>query len=840
MNLASRIFRRVQTIVLVAGMLGLVAEGAFAAPPSPLLTSVFPAGCQVGTTVDLTLTGTALDGLRSVECNAPRVHSEVVDGGRVRLSVPADTLPGCYDLWAVGSNGVSSPRSFIISSRPEFSEAEPNNSLMEAQSVPLDSIFNGRIDSASDLDAYRFQAQAGQRVILECVAQRMDSSLRAVLTILNNHGRELAVGRGYFGVDPLISFDVPEEGSYVVQVAPLTPTSAANQAYRLEIDTHPRVVFARPDVLQQGTTTQVELFGWNLNPQQSSASTGPSSGFAGFDRIVVDVTAPIDSEENRGSMQIAFNSSLPRPMQRHAAEAVIDSFPFYLQRSQAAIFLGLTDLPVWTDVDDNHAPSTAEPLDHPCLVAGQLTGRTEQDWYAIQARRGEVFYLEAFGQRIQSPVDLEISVFDATGQKELVQFGDQSSSVGGRMLDTSHSDPVGRWVAPEDGRFLLNVRNIGGGVSRDERRIYRLSVRREDADLHLLAMPANDSAGRLNLRRGGREVVNVFALRHRGLNESIRISARNLPAGVECPDVWLGPAVTNAVIVVSADQGAAESLSELQLVGSVEGIDRLQNIPLQFGTSVPSGTPLTRSRLISRLPLAVTGEAPIRIIADGHEALQHPLYGTIQVQHSPGGVLDVAVQIDRRDAGHGAPVRLTGVGLPQAIVNETSVIPAGQAKGYLSFRLPATLLPGQYSVAVQAETTIAAPDQKTESVVVVSNPVTFEIQPAAFAVEVDPFAQKRVRRGETIQVSYTSRRQNGFIGKMHTELAIAGIITDIPGILGRGETFTGQTEQGSLQILVNEDAVPGPQPFLRLFTVGVVEDQPVFFGSALLPLEVME
>jgi len=839
MSQAGSILRRLQTIVL-AGTIGLVAEGAFAAPPGPLLTSVFPAGCQAGTTVDLTLTGTALEGLRTVECNAPGIRSEMIDGGRIRLSVPAATMPGCYDLWAVGSNGVSSPRSFIISSRSEFSEAEPNDSRVEAQRVELDCIFNGRIDSPGDVDAYRFQAPAGKRVILECVAHRIDSPLRAVLTILNDEGRELAVSRGYFGVDPLISFRVPEDGAYVAQVASLTPTSAADQIYRLEIDTRPRVVFARPDVIQQGTTTQVELFGWNLDPQPNRQSTGASDESDRFDRIVVDVTAPADDEGSRQSMLIAANPSLPRPMQQRAAEAAVDSFPWYLQGSQAAIFFGLTDLRVQTDVDDNHAPTIAQPIDHPCVVAGQLTGRSEQDWYAIQARRGEVFFLEATGQRLQSPVDLEMSVFDATGQEEFVQFGDQAGSMGGRMLDTSHADSTGRWVAPEDGRFLLNIRNIAGGVSSDQRRIYRLSVRREDADLHLLAMPANDFAGRLNLRRGGREVVNVVALRNRGLNGSIRISARNLPAGVECPDAWLGPDVNNAVIVVSADQGAAESISELQLVGSVEGSDRLQNIPVQFGTSVPSGTPITRSRLISRLPLAVTGEAPIRIIADGHESLQHPLYGTIQVQHSPGGILDVAVQIDRRDVGHRAPVRLSGVGLPQMIANETSVISAGHSKGYLSFRLPVTLSPGKYSVAVQGQTTISAPDQKTEAVVVLSNPVTFEIQPAAFAVEVDPFVQKRVRRGETFQVSFTSRRQNGFIGKMHTELAAPGIITDVPGILGRGETFTGQTDQGSLQILVNEDAVPGPQPFLRLFTVGVVEDQPVFFGSAILPLEVTE
>ena len=75
---------------------------------------------------------------------------------------------------------------------------------------------------------------------------------------------------------------------------------------------------------------------------------------------------------------------------------------------------------------------------------------------------------------------------------------------------------------------------------------------------------------------------------------------------------------------------------------------------------------------------------------------------------------------------------------------------------------------------------------------------------------------------------------------MHTELAVPGRVTDGVGLRGRGETFVGQTDTGSLQIIVNEDAPLGRQPFLRLFTVGVVEDEPVFFGSSFLALEITE
>jgi hypothetical protein len=43
-----------------------------------------------------------------------------------------------------------------------------------------------------------------------------------------------------------------------------------------------------------------------------------------------------------------------------------------------------------------------------------------------------------------------------------------------------------------------------------------------------------------------------------------------------------------------------------------------------------------------------------------------------------------------------------------------------------------------------------------------------------------------------------------------------------------------------LQIVINDDAPLGPQPFLRLFTVGVLEDEPIYQGSRFLSLEILE
>ena len=141
---------------------------------------------------------------------------------------------------------------------------------------------------------------------------------------------------------------------------------------------------------------------------------------------------------------------------------------------------------------------------------------------------------------------------------------------------------------------------------------------------------------------------------------------------------------------------------------------------------------------------------------------------------------------------------------------------------------------------VRAETTVPLPNQKTETVLVYSNAINFEVEPAAFLVEVDPFAVTQAKRGETIKVGYSAKRLNGFIGKMHTELAVPGRVTVIPGLRGRGETFTGQSDKGTLQIVINDDAPLGRSEFLRLFTVGVVEDEATYFGSSFLALEIVE
>ncbi|MCA9016475.1 MAG: hypothetical protein KDA77_14170, partial [Planctomycetaceae bacterium] len=257
------------------------------------------------------------------------------------------------------------------------------------------------------------------------------------------------------------------------------------------------------------------------------------------------------------------------------------------------------------------------------------------------------------------------------------------------------------------------------------------------------------------------------------------------------------------------------------------------------GTIVRTDLPNGSSRLTTQIPLAVIGEAPFRITAEAQQTRKHHLFGELNIRHAPGSVLDIAVHLDRRDLSENESVHLVGAGVPGMIQNQTATIPAGQNKGYLSFYLPPYLPEGQYTITVQAQAEVLKQPgtKQKQPVIVFSNPVTFEVKPATFVVAVDAAAPQKIRCGETILVNYSAKRINGFIGKIHTELEAA---ETLEGLRVRGVTFVGQTEEGTLQIIANDDAPLGKQPAIRLFAVGVVEEQSIYHGSCFLDLEITE
>lgn len=826
--------RRSLTVgTFAALLLQLLPASGAGAQSSPLLETVYPAGGRAGTTVTVALAGARLGAVRSIRSDIPGARAVAAEGGAFRIEIPAATTPGAYDLWAVTDGGIAGPRAFRVGVRPESAELEPVAEMPAkaksapvdlsetVQTVPLGATVNGRIAAAGDRDFYRFRARRGQRVLIECWAERIDSRLRPVLDLSDATGRPVAAARLGVGTDPILDFRVPADGEYQVRVDDLVSAGGADYVYRLDLDSGPRVAFATPSVIRRGHRTRVRLYGWNLNPPATASTASPVEG---LDVREVEIPAGRARPE------------WPLPLRLGSHQFEFSGASVYLPGSSAAVGVGVTDLPVLDCLEPATTAAAARPLPIPSEASSTFAPGTAAAWFSIEAHRGEVLYLEAIAHRVQSPADAQISVWDAAGRRELVQFGDELSNPGGRAFPVNHLDPSGRWVAPAEGRFLIAVRNLVGGPRRDPRAVFRLAVRREEPEFRVVALPPSEDGAALNVARGGSAALEVLAFRRRGMTESIRVWAEGLPAGLHCPEIWLGPGSNRGALSIRADDGAAVAGGEIRFMAATG--DSSTGVPVRIGTVVRPGSPNGWSRLTSGLQVGVAGTSALRLSAHPIRLLQHQLYGALPVVHSPGGSADVEFEVARPDSAPRGTVRLTGVGLPEGVAPIQMPLAQGETRGGLALFLPTGLPVGRYTFLIRAD--LVAADGKLSGSPVYSEPILLDVRTPGFRVISEAAAPLRVKRGEIFQIPYSAQRTNGFIGKIHTELASPGIVTNVVGLRGRGETFVGGTDRGSIQVEVNRDAPLGSRPFLRLFSVGVVEDEPVYQSSCLLPLEIVE
>jgi hypothetical protein len=136
------------------------------------------------------------------------------------------------------------PATFMVDTLPEAFEKEPNNSPAAAQRVKLPIIVNGRIDQPGDWDVFRFQGRAGQAIVAEVYARRLDSPLDSVLKLTDAKGRQLAFNDDYedqgagletHHADSRILTTLPANGTYYLYLGDAQQKGGAEYAYRLRI-----------------------------------------------------------------------------------------------------------------------------------------------------------------------------------------------------------------------------------------------------------------------------------------------------------------------------------------------------------------------------------------------------------------------------------------------------------------------------------------------------------------------------------------------------------------------------------------------------------------------------
>ena len=243
-----------RTLALAAALLLLSCAPTFAQLPQTRLYAVYPPGAQAGKTIDLQVTSAADDDdIRQVIFSHPGITAQPKTddmGGLLKtprfidnqftVKVEGNVPPGVYEVRIAGAFGISNARAFVVSDLPEVNDPKGNNDPEKAAPIAVDSIVNGVADSRA-LDYYKLPLKKGQRVLIDCRAERIDSRMNAVLTLTRPQGRQLARQRAGNGHDPMIDFTADADGDYLVAVPDLIYAGGEQYFYRLTVRTRPYV-----------------------------------------------------------------------------------------------------------------------------------------------------------------------------------------------------------------------------------------------------------------------------------------------------------------------------------------------------------------------------------------------------------------------------------------------------------------------------------------------------------------------------------------------------------------------------------------------------------------------
>ena len=223
--------------------------------PSPVLTSISPLGAKPGTTLELTLRGTDLDGPEAILLGDRSIPVKSSKPNVFSLALPADIKPALYDLRFVGRYGVSNPRVFELSTLDAIDSTGANARPDKALKVGLNTVVQGCFKSNSP-HWFVVDMKQGQHLTASFDGHGFDTRTELVGALSTPSGRELA--RMRHGV---LSFTAAADASYRLCFNELMFRTGDDYGYRVTLSSAAppavRVVkYGEAEPLQIGQTVR--------------------------------------------------------------------------------------------------------------------------------------------------------------------------------------------------------------------------------------------------------------------------------------------------------------------------------------------------------------------------------------------------------------------------------------------------------------------------------------------------------------------------------------------------------------------------------------------------------
>ncbi|MFT5469775.1 MAG: hypothetical protein ACI8UO_004897 [Verrucomicrobiales bacterium] len=384
--------------------------------------SLFPAGAQRGTSVEVELDGNYMPGPCKVWIGGEGLSAkEEVTEGQLTLDLAEDAQLGPRSISISSVQGASAPRLFVIGALPETIESED----FETTEVALPQTINGRLNPARDIDEFQVSLKAEQQLVCAVAAASLGSPNDTSLEIVNAEGKTVASANDNNGVDPFLVYKCEADGIYRVRIQNYNLSGGSNHIYRLTLTTGPYLDYAFPSGLQPERENHITLRGWNL-------TTG-------------------DSE----------------------LVATTDSF-VHLPQSANHLELPIVDHPAMLEHEPNNSAETANEIVAPHVIHGRFEKPGDLDVYTIRAKKGAKLNLKA----VSSSSDVVFVISDNEGK--IIREVDDSTPARGAPATR---DPQFLFTFPADGAYhiTLSERANRGGP----RYVYQFHVAPPNPDVGL-------------------------------------------------------------------------------------------------------------------------------------------------------------------------------------------------------------------------------------------------------------------------------------------------------------------------------------------------------------------
>lgn len=515
------------------------------AQPTPKLTSISPEWIQRGTTLQMVFSGEnlaavtgfifqgepGLSATNSLPPPAPKTSLTIESdrGGISRVdpapprdqkrlvaivTAAADAPSGAREVRVLTPTGVSNPLLINVGQLPEVAEKEPNNSLEKAQMIELPAAISGVIAGAAQVDYYRFKAAKGQDLVFEVDASRRGSALDSSLAVLDRAGKELARNEDFNGLDSLITFAVPEDGEYVLQLRDFRYQGGDKYTYRLYAGALPLVRTIFPLGGQRGKEVEIALAGVNL---------------AGTDKLVLKLAskAPLGRQDIRAHTPNGFSN--PRAFD-------VSEFPDFLE------------------TEPNNSTDAANVVSVPVVINGRIAPAKDIDRFKFKSDKDQKLVCEVLAGRLGSRLDSLLTLSDADG-KQIAQNDDSA-------LDDARIE----FDAKKNIDYVLSIRDLTdrGG----DEFTYRLAIRPPSAAAEG-GFTANFSPDSVRVSRGGRAKIRCEVAPLAGFSGPIKLECQDSPAGIFAePLVINAGAPASGIMLISARADAPLGNYPLKITAS--------------------------------------------------------------------------------------------------------------------------------------------------------------------------------------------------------------------------------------------------------------------------------